>query len=577
MTPRVRYWRGTALLAFVVTALPATVGCSERSAEASPNDNAALAAMLQQKADSMPRDSVADLPRGTVDTTYVPPSGRTHRVAANGNLQRALDQAQPGDVVLLAPGAIYTGKFVLPRKPCVANKWITVRTDLPDSTLPGPGQRLTPAKAARFAKLVTDNSGAALKTATPTCGWWLTAFEVTASPKLDRSTVNYGIMALGDGGWREGGEEQTTLAKVPSRIVVDRMYIHGLAGTNSLRCLTLNSANSAVLNSWISDCHAKGFDSQAIEGWNGPGPYLIENNFIAGAGENLMFGGADPGIHGLIPSDITIRRNHFYKDPAWKGVWTVKNLFELKNAGRVLIEGNIFENNWADAQAGMAIVIKSSHDACGSCTWQGTRDVTFRYNIVRNSPRGFNLQAVDGESDRHVSRVRVEHNLFHDIGRFNGTGEDGWLLLLTHDLKDITIAHNTFVHNVTGFGTAVVMDGYGQARNLRITDNVFTSPAGYALFHSGTKVGIESLQKMASASWAFERNVVGATNPEFAPWHPQQSWYPASIDAIGFLDPASKDYRLSPKSAFKGRAKGGKDPGADFARIRSATQGVIVR
>ena len=48
-------------------------------------------------------------------------------------------------------------------------------------------------------------------------------------------------------------------------------------------------------------------------------------------------------------------------------------------------------------------------------------------------------------------------------------------------------------------------------------------------------------------------------------------------DAIGFLDPASKDYRLSPKSAFKGRAKGGKDPGADFARIRSATQGVIVR
>ena len=564
------------LFALGAIMLPAVAGCSERSAGAREVDASAVPE-FQQVVDTMPRDSVADLPRATVEPKYVAPTGRTLRVDAGGNLQRALDQAQPGDVVLLAPGATYRGKFVLPRKPCVPNAWITVRTDLPDSSLPPAGRRITPAYAPRLAKLVTENSGAALKTANPTCGWWLTAFEVTASPKLDRNTVNYGIMLMGDGGWREGGDDQTSLAKVPSRIVIDRMYIHGLPGTNTTRCLALNSAHSAVINSWLSDCHAKGFDSQAVEGWNGPGPFLIENNHLAGAGENLMFGGADPGIHGLVPSDITIRRNHFYKDPAWKGVWTVKNLFELKNAGRVLIEGNVFENNWSDAQSGMAIVIKSSHDSCGTCTWQGTRDVTFRYNIVKNSPRGFNLQAVDGESDRHVGRVRVEDNLFQNIGRFNDTGEDGWLLLLTHDLKDVTIAHNTFVHNVTTFGVAVMMDGYGQAKNLRINDNVFTSPAGYALFHSGVRVGVESIKAMAGTSWTFERNVVAGTNPEFAPWHPQQSWYPPKLDGMGFLDPAGGDYRLAPRSPYKGRGKGGKDPGADFAKIRAATEGVVVR
>jgi hypothetical protein len=481
-------------------------------------------------------------------------------------------------VVLLAPGAVYEGNYTIPRKACNGASWITVRTDLPDSVLPAPDRRITPALAARFAKVVTANSNAALKTANPTCGWWLMAMEVSASPKLDRRTVNYGLLVIGDGGWRGGGEQQTTLDKVPTRIVLDRVFLHGLAGTNSTRCLALNSSNSAVINSWISDCHAKGFDSQAIEGWNGPGPYLIENNFVAGAGENIMFGGADPGIPNLVPSDITIRRNHVYKDPAWKGVWTVKNLFELKNARRVLVEGNVFENNWADAQAGMAIVIKSSRDACGTCTWQGTQDLTFRYNIVMNSPRGFNLQAVDGESDHHVARVRAEHNLFRNIGTFNGTGADGWLMLLTHDLRDIAIRHNTMVHNVTGFGIALVMDyANGAARNVWIDDNVFTNPAGYAIFYSGTKVGTESMRAFAGSSWSFARNVVAGVSPEFAPWHPTASWYPTTTAGIGFVDPASGDYRLAPRSPFKGRGTNGSDPGVDFNKLRQATDGVTVR
>jgi hypothetical protein len=42
--------------------------------------------------------------------------------------------------------------------------------------------------------------------------------------------------------------------------------------------------------------------------------------------------------------------NNFYKPLYWQGVWTVKNLFESKIGQRVLIEGNNFTNNWADAQ-----------------------------------------------------------------------------------------------------------------------------------------------------------------------------------------------------------------------------------
>jgi len=528
--------------------------------------------------DTLPRDSVADLPRATVDVRYVPPTGKTIRVDAGDNLQSALNRAKPGDLVQLASGATFVGNFVLPTKAC-GEAPITLRTDVADSLLPPAGQRITSAHAPRLATIATRNTLPALRTENPTCGWWIMALEITASPDLKASTLNYGLMLLGDGGWKAGGDTQTRLARVPSRIILDRVFLHGQPGTNTQRCLALNAAEVAVVNSWLADCHAKGFDSQAIEGWNGPGPFLIENNFLAGAGENVMFGGADPGIPNLIPSDITIRRNHFYKDPAWKGSWTVKNLFELKNAQRVLVEGNVFENNWADAQSGMAIVIKSATgNQNGQANWQGTTDVTFRYNLIRNSPRGFNVQATDGPTDRHVARVRAEHNLFENIGSYNGTGQDGWLLLLTHDLRDVSIRHNTFVHNVKDFGIALVMDyGNGRARNLTITDNILTSPAGYAVFYSGTKVGVESLRAMAGDSWTFERNVVAGVDPEYAPWHPAKNWYPPAIAGIAFVDPVGGDYRLSAKSDYKGRGKSGSDPGASMARLREETDGVVVR
>ena len=44
-------------------------------------------------------------------------------------------------------------------------------------------------------------------------------------------------------------------------------------------------------------------------GWNGPGPFLIENNHLEAAAENIMFGGTDPAIPQLVPTGIKIRRN----------------------------------------------------------------------------------------------------------------------------------------------------------------------------------------------------------------------------------------------------------------------------
>src|ERR1044071_4760103 len=46
-------------------------------------------------------------PRVFLDTTYPPPPLRTINVPSNGNLQSALNQALPGDEIVLQAGAVY--------------------------------------------------------------------------------------------------------------------------------------------------------------------------------------------------------------------------------------------------------------------------------------------------------------------------------------------------------------------------------------------------------------------------------------------------------------------------------------
>src|SRR4029079_3430034 len=45
---------------------------------------------------------------------------------------------------------------------------------------------------------------------------------------------------------------------------------------------------------------------------------LIENNYLEGAGENVMFGGADPAIPNLVADGITFRRNFVSRPMSWR-------------------------------------------------------------------------------------------------------------------------------------------------------------------------------------------------------------------------------------------------------------------
>src|ERR1041385_2961883 len=79
----------------------------------------------------------------------------TLTVPAGGNLQSAINAAQPGDTIVLDAGAVYSGDLVLPNKS--GSSYITIQSsragELPD------GVRVGPAQGALVARLQSGSTG----------------------------------------------------------------------------------------------------------------------------------------------------------------------------------------------------------------------------------------------------------------------------------------------------------------------------------------------------------------------------------------------------------------------------------
>ena len=232
--------------------------------------------------------------------------GATIVVRAGDNLQSALNAAQPGDVLMLQAGATFVGNFVLPVK--TGATYITVRSAAADDVLPGPAARITPGYAALLPKLQSTNTAPALRAAAGAHHWRLQFLEFPATQ------LGYNdILRIG-----EGSTAQSSLSQVPYEIELDRVYVHGDPLYGQKRGIALNGRSVTIRNSYISDIKAVGFDTQAIGGWNGPGPFTIENNFLQGAGENFILGGSDPAIPNLVSENVVVRYNYVSKPMSWR-------------------------------------------------------------------------------------------------------------------------------------------------------------------------------------------------------------------------------------------------------------------
>ena len=170
-------------------------GSAEAPSDPAPSEPAPSEPAPSEPAPSGPTGAsygnatAAELPRASVSTSY-PSMSRQVRVPAGGNLQGALDNAQPGDEMLLEPGATYVGNFQLLNKGR-NNSWIVIRTDLSDAQLGAPGTRMTPTRAAsaRLAKILTPNISAAVETMLGANHYRLTGVEIGATGQVGATST----------------------------------------------------------------------------------------------------------------------------------------------------------------------------------------------------------------------------------------------------------------------------------------------------------------------------------------------------------------------------------------------------
>lgn len=471
---------------------------------------------------------------------------QTIQVPAGADIRAAILAANSGDTLVLEAGATYPA-LSLP------NKLGTVDMTIQSSRVAElPVGRVGPAHSPLMAKIVSPGSNEpAIKTEPGAHNYKLDGIEVAP---INEAAVVSDLVKLGD-----GSSEQNTVTGIAHHLVIDRSYIHGHPTQEVKRGIALNSGEASILNSYISDIHGIGYDTQAICGWNGPGPYHIINNYLEAAGENVMFGGSDPAIPNLVPSDIEIRRNHFFKPLAWKvghptyagKHWTVKNLLELKNARRVVIDGNTFENNWTDGQAGWAILLKSQNQD-GNCPWCVSEDIVFSNNIVKGSENGLNVSAYGSTHPSvQMKRLQVVNNLW-DVENVWYQGTDG--------AREITLENNTHLQ-----WTGNVMTLYGRPTTQFTVRNNLGARTGYGIKGDGLAEGNPTLSVLAPGAVVAGNVLAGAD----ATTYPAGSFYPATMAVVQL----GADHRLSPTSPFKGKATDGKDPGADMDAIAAAMGG----
>jgi len=555
-------------------------------------------------------DGPATLPAACFYTALsgTPSPGSVVPVAAGSDLQTAVDNAKCGDTLMLEAGAVWTTKQInFPAKSCTDSDWITIRTSAPDSALPPEGTRLTPC----YAGVSSLPGRPSLNCAS--------LDNVVAKIEYDSGNLS-GPLVFEDGATHfrfigleitkhTAGKFVVALASPVTggafdHVIFDRVWFHGDSDDETTRGLLLDGGNYiAVVDSYFSDFHClslgKCTDAQAIAGGNGAvanGTYKIVDNFLEASGENIIFGGAGGS---QVPTDIEIRRNHFFKPMIWLagqpgfiGVkFVVKNHLEFKNAQRVLVEGNIMENSWGGfSQSGFSVLATPKND--GYCSVCLVSDITFRYNTISHVGGGFqlaNVVSANGFYAKEGQRYSIHDVIVDDINAAKYAGHGVLAQIETqYNTSKVPLLQNVAIDHVTAFPDSILINAGGafspKMPNFSFTNSI-VSAGTYPVWSTGggstncahTDVPSTALDSCFSSP-NFTGNVIFAQPEHYtsAMW-PSGNWFPvsaANVDFVSFNGGIGGNYQLSPTSTYQSKDPLGKNPGADVLGIANATAGV---
>jgi hypothetical protein len=490
---------------------------------------------------------------GTI--TAQSPVRRLITVRAGGDLQAAVRSARYGDTIELEAGASFPGPITLPFKGAGTGTdadYITIRTSNLNGISPD-GTRVNPSVHARaMAKILAPSEQVAVSTEARAHHYKFVGVEFL--PAANAKYV-YNLVDL-------GSSDYTSLTQFPHHLIFDRCYVHSTGLNRARRGFAVNSAETSILNSHVSGFAGASDETQAIAAWNGPGPLHFVNNYLEGAGEVMLIGGADPSIVNLVPSDLEIRRNYFRKPKEWLKQATIKGTLELKNARRVNIEGNLIESEILTT----AIVL-TVRNQNGKAPWSTIEDVVVQNNVIRHASSGINILGSDNERhSQEAKRICVVNNLLLDIVADRPDNIPYFLQI--NGGQQIVVAHNTVQQAgnvITAYGAPSV--------GFSFRDNIIQfNRYGIVCLNPGPECGGRNYFCNCFPGGSFNGNVFAdnlgtALSDRMDEKYPAGNYFVGSFQKVGFNDLAHGDWSLAASSHTRKRASDGGDPGVNIKSL----------
>ena len=538
--------------------------------------------------------TLPQLPRAQVNVSMPTVNGSTLN-ATCGTLQAQLNAAAALNVNLthqinLATGTTCTGPYKLPSH-TGGTGWILIKGKN-FASLPASGTRVGVGDAAVMPVVKYGSDGSGQYDAAFAAQTGAQRYRIIGISMVQDSAIatNWALVVMG---------YNNANALNTGYIIVDRCVLRDTDAAHETVRGVFGDAqlgNTALIDSYISGMKSPGRDSQAWLSVSNPGPILIQNNFLEGAGENVLFGGGDPATQAVMPHDITITRNLISKNNAWlagAGGMVNKCLFELKMGIRVLVEGNTFENSaWDNGGNAFRLTTRNQN---GHTPYAEVSDLTIRYNLVRNVTNWINSFGSDdgdgvGKWSMHSKRWYIHDNLVYGLGFMCGGGATcgAFYSIQTPGAtctdpsptclnEDITITHNT-VDNVSHH--TLTTASVGQL-GLNFSDNIINDSSAYGIFFSGcapSQFGTNALNcGWGNNAWTFANNSIAGiggndTGPSTYPQGNGNS-YPSSFTSFLWTDRTNRDYTLQAGSPGNNSASDGTDRGVNFTAYNAARAG----
>ena len=258
-----------------------------------------------------------------------------------------------------------------------------------------------------------------------------------------------------------------------------------------------------------------------------------------------------------------------------------KNLFEMKSVKDLHASGNVFENNWNNAdQSGLAVWVCSLVEQGDASGWAKCADIDFSRNIIRQSTNGLRIarQNVAHVTQRN-SRISVTNNLGYKISNTDYPSINSNSSNLTYFAgycDECLFDHNTFsTGSNTAGGAGIQYDTLSMDR-WRFSNSI-NYAGGNGLYYDG---GVACTTFLPSPSGHVNTILIApSTNTLSSACNTNVK----EVSTGTTMFTSSTNFRIQTTSPYSAACASGcdftgtdgKDLGADIDQVEAATGGAV--